>query len=55
MLSPMATPGRRRVKVYKLNSVGDWDDLGTGFVECRTLEEACSPSCLLRPRLMQSL
>ena len=45
----MAAQNRRRVKVYKLNSAGDWDDLGTGFVECKVLEEVGLPVSAFLP------
>jgi hypothetical protein len=35
---------RRRVKVYKLNDEGQWDDVGTGHVACVHHEvRRCSP------------
>jgi hypothetical protein len=29
---------KRRVKVYKLNAAGAWDDTGTGYVEVKVID-----------------
>ena len=32
---------RRRVKLYQLNDSGQWDDIGTGFLQLRVKNEVC--------------
>jgi len=44
----MAEVNKRRVKLYRLNPNGDWDDLGTGFVELLSVRpSALSPTFTL--------
>ncbi|CAM9143781.1 unnamed protein product, partial [Phaeothamnion confervicola] len=33
-----------RVKVYELNSEGQWDDKGTGHIQCRVVEALGGPA-----------
>jgi len=49
----LTTPGSeeytnlQRVKVYRLNESGHWDDKGTGHVSCEYMEVR-APSCIGR-------
>lgn len=44
---PVAPPDLHRVKLYKLNETGGWDDKGTG--EAASQEAGAAPDCSLGP------
>jgi hypothetical protein len=39
---------RNRAKVYQLNSVGQWDDRGTGYAACQYLNVRAGAPRVLR-------
>ena len=45
----------QRVKVYRLNDSGHWDDKGTGHVSCEYMEVRASSPFLQPPSLLPPL